>query len=125
METHLNLVMESTRHAAKAAPDRGVRVRAVESVKLQLLDYFATIGAAPGYMFTIRDFNSQVMMNVYEPVERAALGYALTQLLDAGILRQGSATSYLLTAEGRAMVKAKRRERALGRHIARGSPTSA
>jgi hypothetical protein len=118
MDTYSNLVMDSTRHAGRAVLDRGVRVKAIERVKLELVDYFATIGAAPGCIFTIRDFNSQVMMNVYSPEERAALGYALAQLVDAGILRLASATSYLLTAEGLAMVKAKRRERSFGRHVA-------
>ena len=118
MDTNSSLVMKSTGHAEKVASARGMRPRAIESVRLQLLDYFATIGAAPGRVFTIRDFNSQVMMNVYVPTERAALGYALTQLLDAGILRHSSATGYLLTAAGQSMIKAKRRERALGRQVA-------
>jgi len=110
MNTHSNAVTDSARHAGNALSDLA-RTRGTEIVKLDLLNYFATIGAAPDRVFTISDFSSQVMMNAYLPRERARLGYALAELLDAGILRRSSATGYLLTAAGLAVVRAKRRER--------------
>jgi len=114
MNTHSNLVVNSTRQSRNAASGATGRARAIESVRLELLSYFATIGAEPERVYTIRDFNSQVMMNAYSPAERARLGQALAELLDAGILRQRSPTEYLLTAAGEAVVKAKRRERSVG-----------
>ena len=81
-------------------------------VERRLMDFFAAMGAAPGHTFTIRDFNSQVMMNVYTPEDRACLGLALAALAEAGVVLATSPTDYCLTPEGLRRVRAIRYSRA-------------
>jgi hypothetical protein len=118
MNTQPKAATDSARHAGNAPSEPGERASGIEIVKLDLLNYFATIGAAPDRVFTISDFNSQVMMNAYSPRARARLGYALAELVDAGVLRRSTATCYLLTSAGQALVRTKRLERASRRQVA-------
>jgi hypothetical protein len=71
-----------------------------EKVKQYVMQYLASVGNA-GTVFTLRDFNSQVMMNVYAAEERAVLEVALAELVDAGILERRAPTEYVLTQDGR------------------------
>lgn len=81
---------------------------ATEKVKQDLMKYFAAVGAGAGHFFTLRDFNSQVMMNTYAPQERAALDVALLELVDAHILIRQSPTEFMLTASGLTLVRGMR-----------------
>lgn len=72
---------------------------AVETVTRQLMNYFACV-ARPGRVFGPRDFNSQVLTYAFDPQERATLGTALQQLVEAGVLQSTSPTEYTLTREG-------------------------
>jgi hypothetical protein len=81
---------------------------ATAKVTQDLMNYFAAIGAAEGHRFSMRDFHSQVMMNVYAPDERAVLDLALGELVDTAVLRQASPTEYVLTPEGLLSVRAIR-----------------
>jgi hypothetical protein len=76
----------------------------IEKITRQLMNYFACV-AHPGQVFGPRDFNSQVMMHVFDPEERAALGAALQHLLQGGVLEAITATEYTLTREGLAMAR--------------------
>jgi hypothetical protein len=76
-----------------------------------LMNYFAALGAAAGRTFTVRDFNTHVMMNVYLPEERECLGVALASLAEDGVVQCTSSTDYLLTPKGLADVQALRQAR--------------
>jgi hypothetical protein len=89
---------------------------AVEKITEQLMDYFACV-AHPGQVFGPRDFNSQVMMNAFDPEERARLGAALEELVRQGVLEASSPIEYTLTREGLATA---RRLRQGDRSAARG-----
>lgn len=65
--------------------------------------------ARPGRVFGPRDFNTQVMMNIYAPEERAALAPVLRQLVDEAILRHVSPTEYEVTPAGLQRLKSLRR----------------
>jgi hypothetical protein len=84
---------------------------ATVKTKHDLMEYFAAVGAAPGRLFSIRDFNSQVMMNTFAPEARDCLDVALRELCAEGVVTKQSATEYLLTAEGLALVHALRSAR--------------
>ena len=82
----------------------------IDHVVRDLMNYFAAIGAAAGRTFSMRDFNTQVMMNAYAPEDRDRLQGALASLCDAGIVEAASPTEYLLTAKGLIHVRTLRRE---------------
>ena len=90
---------------------------AVQRITEQLMDYFACVGH-PGRVFGPRDFNSQVMNNVFDAESRGALGIALQQLAEAGVLEAASPIAYTLTGGGFAMA---RRLRDGDRGAARGT----
>jgi hypothetical protein len=72
---------------------------AVEKVIQQLMDYLACVGH-PGRVFGPRDFNSQVMHNVFDDESRGTLEVALQQLVAAGVLEPLSRIEYTLTRHG-------------------------
>lgn len=80
-------------------------------VRSNLMNYFAALGSAAGRTFTLRDFNTQVMMNAYSPQERDCLRSALAMLGESGVIHATSATEYLLTPKGLADVRALRQSR--------------
>jgi hypothetical protein len=86
-------------------------MKTTHGVKQDLLEYFGAIGASPGHRFTIRDFNQQVMMNVFAPSERACLDLALDELIEARVLEQVSETEYVLAPQGLGLVAELRRAR--------------
>jgi hypothetical protein len=72
----------------------------IDSVVRDLMNYFAGVGAAGDRTFSIRDFDTHVMMNAYAPQDRECLGLALAALSEAGIVSPASPTEYCLTAKG-------------------------
>lgn len=82
-----------------------------EKLKRDLLSYIASARSSRDQLFSIRDFNSQVMSMTFDPVERDALAGALEELVASGILEQRSATDYALTPEGAAVVLGVRQRR--------------
>jgi hypothetical protein len=79
----------------------------IDGVVRDLMNYFAAIGAT-GRTFSIRDFDTHVMMNVYAPQERECLALALAALAEAGVVSPASPTEYCLTAKGLRDVRAMR-----------------
>lgn len=97
---------------------------ATVKTKQDLMEYFAAVGAAPGRLFSIRDFNSQVMMNTFAPEARDCLEVALRELCAEGVVTKQSATEYLLTAEGLALVhvlRGTREQRTAARAVSGGA----
>ncbi|MGZ5073660.1 MAG: hypothetical protein ACXWBL_11000 [Usitatibacter sp.] len=82
---------------------------AIRNTRQLLMEYFAALGAAPHHLFSVRDFNTHVMMNAYDSKDRGALDLALTELVTDGILGQHSKTEYLLTPEGLSRVRSLRK----------------
>jgi hypothetical protein len=80
----------------------------IQDTKRLLMEYFAALGAEPRHLFSVRDFNTHVMMNAYDSKDRGALDLALAELVAAGILGQHSSTEYLLTPEGLSRVRSLR-----------------
>lgn len=77
-----------------------------KDVEHDLMHYFAAVGEPASRMFSIRDFNTHVMMNAYSPEDRAGLHLALAALAEAGIVVATSPTDYRLTPEGLRRVRA-------------------
>jgi hypothetical protein len=77
-------------------------------VRHRLMNYFAAIGAQEGRVFTLRDFNDQVMMDLFAAEERAGLAIALDAMIEAGVLRRASPTEYSLTPAGLSLVAVMR-----------------
>jgi hypothetical protein len=88
-----------------------------QKVKMDLLQYFGATGAPAWHRFTIRDFNLQVMMNVFAPKERAALDVALDELIEAQVLMRVSDTEYVLSPHGFGLVTALRARNASKRRL--------
>ena len=72
---------------------------AIEKLKQKLMMYMGSFGPAPGRVFTLRDFNTQVMMDAFSPEDRV-LDEALAALTSEGVVVRHSATEYQLTPEG-------------------------
>jgi hypothetical protein len=83
-------------------------VNVTDKLKRDLLSYMASTRSSPDHLFSIRDFNSQVMSKTFDPTERDALAGALEDLVSTGILVKRSATDYALTPEGRAVILGSR-----------------
>lgn len=75
-----------------------------DDVRQKLMEYFACI-AYRGRVYGLREFNTQVMMNVYDPHDRAALATALDELDAAGVIQRYSSTEYTLTDAGLALAR--------------------
>ena len=85
-----------------------------EKVKRDLLVYFKSV-AYSGRVYGIQDFNSQVMMNVFDSGERALLRAALDELEAAGVLQQCPGGEFVLTKAGLQMVAGLRGPGGIGR----------
>jgi len=92
-------------------------MRITQKVKMDLLQYFSATSAPAWHRHTIRDFNLQVMMNVYAPAERAALDLALDELIEEQLLMRVSDTEYVLTPHGIGRVTALRARPASERRL--------
>jgi hypothetical protein len=82
-----------------------------QDVLSNLMNYFAAPGSNAGHTFTMRDFNTHVMMNAYSPEDRDCLHLALASLAESGVVHATSPTEYLLTPKGLAEVRALRQAR--------------
>lgn len=71
-----------------------------ENLKSAILTYFGTISSPAHGSLTIRDFNAQLMSNMFEAGDRDALAAALEELVASGLLQQRSAGTYSLSAKG-------------------------
>ena len=69
----------------------------------RLMAYFAS--TYPRRVYGPRDFNSQVMANVFDPQDRATLGTALEQLLAAGFLETSPPNDFRITDAGLVVVR--------------------
>ena len=70
---------------------------AAVKLKQQVLSYMASFGRAPGRLFTLREFNSQIMLHTYSAEERV-LEAVLADLVKEGVLVQHSKTEFMLVA---------------------------
>ena len=97
--------------AAKPSAHRSPRALSLENLTRNLMNYFAALGASQGHVFTLRDINLQVMMNVFAPDERALLDVVLARLVAEGDLRRVSEPGYVLTDQGLNRVRLMTRAR--------------
>ena len=72
----------------------------VENMKSQILTYFGTIASPTHGSLTIRDFNAQLMSNMFNAGDRDALVTALDELVASGLLVERSPKTYGLTPQG-------------------------
>ena len=72
----------------------------VDSMKSQILTYFGTISSPAHGTLTIRDFNAQLMSNMFQAGDRDTLAAALDQLVASGLLVERSPKNYGLTPQG-------------------------
>jgi len=91
---------EANVRASTPAAHRSSRALGLENLTRNLMNYFAALGASQGHVFTLRDINLQVMMNVFAPKERALLDVALARLVAEGDLNRVSEPGYVLTDQG-------------------------
>ena len=91
---------EANVRAAVAAARRSHRALSLENLTRNLMNYFVALNAPRGHVFTLRDINLQVMMNVYAPQERALLDVVLAGLVADGELSRTPDPGYVLTDEG-------------------------
>lgn len=78
---------------------------ATEKLKKDLVTYIASFAPTRDRVFTIRDFNSQVMAMTFDAAAREGLGPALDELVAEGILERRAPTDYSLTEKGVAFVR--------------------
>jgi hypothetical protein len=78
---------------------------ATEKLKKDLVTYIASFAPTRDRVFTIRDFNSQVMAMTFDAAAREGLGPALDELVADGILDRRAPTDYSLTERGLAFVR--------------------
>lgn len=71
-----------------------------ETLKSGILTYFGTISSPAHGSLTIRDFNAQLMSNMFQAGDRDALAAALEELVAEGLLQVKTAGAYSLTAKG-------------------------
>ena len=72
----------------------------VENMKTQILRYFGTIASPAHGTLTIRDFNAQLMSNMFQAADRDALSIALDELVAGGLLTERQPRTYGLTPQG-------------------------
>ena len=77
----------------------------------RLMDYF--VSTYPRRVYATRDFNAQVMANVFDAQDRATLGTALEELAADGVLEPCAAVEYRITDAGLAVVRQLRQPKAL------------
>ena len=102
---------EANARTIPAAAHRSLRALRLESLTSNLMNYFAALGAQQGHVFTLRDINLQVMMNVFAPDERALLDVVLARLVAEGDLSRVSEPGYVLTDQGLNRVRLMTRAR--------------
>lgn len=78
---------------------------ATEKLKKDIVSYIASFSPTRERVFTVRDFNSQVMAMTFDAATRDGLGVSLEELVADGILERRAATDYSLTEKGLAFVR--------------------
>jgi hypothetical protein len=96
---------ETNVRAASLDAHRSPRALSIENLTRNLMNYFVALGASQGHVFTLRDINQQVMMNVFAPQERALLDLVLARLVAEGDLSRVSEPGYVLTDQGLSRVR--------------------
>ena len=71
-----------------------------ESLKSGILTYFGTISSPAHGSLTIRDFNAQLMSNMFQAGDRDVLAAALDELVAEGLLQMRTSGAYSLTPRG-------------------------
>jgi hypothetical protein len=82
-----------------------VAMIATEKLKQDLVNYIASFSPTRERVFTVRDFNSQVMAMTFDAAARDGLGVSLDELVADGILERRAPTDYSLTEKGLAFVR--------------------
>ena len=77
----------------------------------RLMDYFTS--TYPRRVYATRDFNAQVMADIFDPQDRATLGCALDELVADGMLELSWEIEYRITEAGAAVVCQLHRAKAL------------
>jgi hypothetical protein len=79
-----------------------------EKLKKDLVAYIASFVPSRDRVFTVRDFNSQVMAMTFDAAARDGLGATLDELVADGVLERRAPTDYSLTEKGLAFVRDQR-----------------
>jgi hypothetical protein len=78
---------------------------ATEKLKKDLVTYIASFAPSRERVFTVRDFNSQVMAMTFDAAVRDGLAAALDELIAEGVLERRAPTDYSLTDKGLGFVR--------------------
>ena len=81
-----------------------------QKIRQQLMEYFAFVGRQ-ARVYGARDFNSHVMMNSYDPQERATLDDVVHDMLEEGVLQRTSPVEFMLTRAGLELARSLRQHR--------------
>jgi hypothetical protein len=84
---------------------------ATEKLKKDLVTYIASFAPSRDRVFTVRDFNSQVMAMTFDAAAREGLGASLDEIVAEGILERRGPTDYSLTDKGLTFVRERRAAR--------------
>ena len=82
-----------------------------QEVERKLMEYLEAVGGARDRTFSVRDFDSQVMMNAFTPEDRAVFAQALAALSAADILARAGGAGWQLTPKGLDAVRAAQESR--------------
>lgn len=82
-----------------------------QEVERKLMDYFVAVGGDRARLFSVRDFDTQVMMNAFAPDDRAMLQQAISSLVAANILAPFTRTDWQLTPKGLEAIRAAKESR--------------
>ena len=78
---------------------------------MKIMYYFAC--THPRRVYATRDFNSQVMADVFEAQDRATLGTALEELVADGVLEPCPPLEYRISDAGLALVRQLRKAKGM------------
>jgi hypothetical protein len=78
---------------------------ATEKLKKDLVTYISSFTPTRERVFTVRDFNSQVMAMTFDAAARDGLGVVLDELVAEEVLERRSPTDYSLTDKGLVFVR--------------------
>ena len=87
---------------------KAATVNAIEKLENDLVAYIASFHPGRDRVFTVRDFNSQVMAKTFDAEAREGLGAVLAGLVSRGILERRTPTDYALTDQGVAAMRERR-----------------
>jgi len=87
-----------------------MQATAAEKLKSDLLDYIVSFRPSRDRVFTVREFNSQVMAKTFDTEARESFGSVLADLVARDILQQRTPTDYNLSEHGVAFVRERRGE---------------